>query len=132
MKKVLFGVLMMSLLLFNSCKTTEYVQVPIETVRTEYKVQKDSIYLHDSVNVYTEVKGDTVYVNKFKYKIKEIFITDTILKRDSIPVVVEVQKTIQVNKLYSWQKALMWIGGVGVVILLIIILNKLKIWKLLS
>ena len=132
MRKFLFGILMMSLLLFNSCKTTEYVQVPIETVRTEYKVQKDSIYLHDSVNVYTEVKGDTVYVNKFKYKIKEIFITDTILKRDSIPVVVEVQKTIQVNKLYSWQKALMWIGGVGVVILLIIILNKLKIWKLLS
>lgn len=131
MRRFLFGILTMFLLLFSGCKTVEYVKVPVETIKTEYKVQKDSIYLHDSVNVYTEVKGDTVYVNKLKYKIKEIFITDTLLKRDSIPVIVEVQKTVEVNKLYSWQKALMWIGGVGVVILLMIILNKLKIWKLL-
>ena len=122
---------MMSLLLFSGCKSVEYVKVPVETVKTEYKVKKDSIYLHDSINVYTELKGDTVYITKLNYKIKEVFRVDTMLKRDSIPVVVEVQKTVEVNKLYSWQKILMWAGGVGLLILLGIGINKFKIWKLL-
>lgn len=118
-------------LLLSGCKTTEYIKVPVETVRTEYKVQKDSIYLHDSINVYTETKGDTVYITKLKYKIKETFKTDTVLKRDSIPVIVEVEKVVEVNKLHSWQKTLMWIGGVGLLVLLGIGINKFKIWKLL-
>lgn len=131
MKRFLLGILMMSLLLFSGCKSVEYVKVPVETVKTEYKVKKDSIYLHDSINVYTELKGDTVYITKLNYKIKEVFRVDTMLKRDSIPVVVEVQKTVEVNKLYSWQKILMWAGGVGLLILLGIGINKFKIWKLL-
>ena len=131
MKRFLLGILMMSLLLFSGCKSVEYVKVPVETVKTEYKVKKDSIYLHDSINVYTELKGDTVYITKLNYKIKEVFRVDTMLKRDSIPVVVEVQKTVEVNKLYSWQKILMWTGGVGLLILLGIGINKFKIWKLL-
>lgn len=118
-------------LLLSGCKTTEYIKVPVETVRTEYKVQKDSIYLHDSINVYTETKGDTVYITKLKYKIKETFKTDTVLKRDSIPVIVEVEKVVEVNKLHSWQKTLMWIGGVGLLVLLGMGINKFKIWKLL-
>ena len=118
-------------LLLSGCKTTEYIKVPVETIRTEYKVQKDSIYLHDSINVYTETKGDTVYITKLKYKIKETFKTDTVLKRDSIPVIVEVEKVVEVNKLHSWQKTLMWIGGVGVLVLLGFVINKFKIWKLL-
>ena len=131
MKRFLLGILMMSLLLFSGCKSVEYVKVPVETVKTEYKVKKDSVYLHDSINVYTELKGDTVYITKLNYKIKEVFRVDTMLKRDSIPVVVEVQKTVEVNKLYSWQKILMWTGGVGLLILLGIGINKFKIWKLL-
>lgn len=118
-------------LLLSGCKTTEYIKVPVETIRTEYKVQKDSVYLHDSINVYTETKGDTVYITKLKYKIKETFKTDTVLKRDSIPVIVEVEKVVEVNKLHSWQKTLMWVGGVGLLVLLGIGINKFKIWKLL-
>ena len=131
MKRYLLGIILMFTLLLSGCKTTEYIKVPVETVRTEYKVQKDSIYLHDSINVYTETKGDTVYITKLKYKIKETFKTDTMLKRDSIPVIVEVEKVVEVNKLHSWQKTLMWIGGVGLLVLLGIGINKFKIWKLL-
>lgn len=131
MKRYLLGIILMFTLLLSGCKTTEYIKVPVETVRTEYKVQKDSIYLHDSINVYTETKGDTVYITKLKYKIKETFKTDTVLKRDSIPVIVEVEKVVEVNKLHSWQKTLMWIGGVGLLVLLGIGINKFKIWKLL-
>ena len=131
MKRYLLGIILMFTLLLSGCKTTEYIKVPVETIRTEYKVQKDSIYLHDSINVYIETKGDTVYITKLKYKIKETFKTDTILKRDSIPVIVEVEKVVEVNKLHSWQKTLMWIGGVGLLVLLGIGLYKFKIWKLL-
>ena len=131
MKRYLLGIILMFTLLLSGCKTTEYIKIPVETVRTEYKVQKDSIYLHDSINVYTETKGDTVYITKLKYKIKETFKTDTVLKRDSIPVIVEVEKVVEVNKLHSWQKTLMWIGGVGLLVLLGIGINKFKIWKLL-
>lgn len=131
MKKYILGIILMFSLLLSGCKTIEYVKIPVETIRTEYKVQKDSIYLHDSINVYTETKGDTVYITKLKYRIKETFKTDTILKRDSIPVIVEVEKVVEVNKLHSWQKSLMWIGGVGLLVLLGIGINKFKIWKLL-
>ena len=131
MKRYLLGIILMFTLLLSGCKTTEYIKVPVETIRTEYKVQKDSIYLHDSINVYTETKGDTVYITKLKYKIKETFKTDTVLKRDSIPVIVEVEKVVEVNKLHSWQKTLMWLGGVGLLVLLGIGINKFKIWKLL-
>ena len=131
MKRYLLGIILMFTLLLSGCKTTEYIKVPVETIRTEYKVQKDSVYLHDSINVYTETKGDTVYITKLKYKIKETFKTDTVLKRDSIPVIVEVEKVVEVNKLHSWQKTLMWIGGVGVLVLLGFVINKFKIWKLL-
>jgi len=48
------------------------------------------------------MKGDTVYVNKFKYKTREVFVKDTVLKTDSIPVIVEVVKTVTTNKLYTW------------------------------
>ena len=131
MKRYLLGIILMFTLLLSGCKTTEYIKVPVETIRTEYKVQKDSIYLHDSINVYTETKGDTVYITKLKYKIKETFKTDTVLKRDSIPVIVEVEKVVEVNKLHSWQKTLIWVGGVGLLVLLGFVLNKFKIWKLL-
>lgn len=131
MKRYLLGIILMFTLLLSGCKTTEYIKVPVETIRTEYKVQKDSIYLHDSINVYTETKGDTVYITKLKYKIKETFKTDTVLKRDSIPVIVEVEKVVEVNKLHSWQKTLMQMGGVGLLVLLGIGINKFKIWKLL-
>ena len=113
------------------CKQTEYVEVPVETVKIEYKVKKDSIYLRDSINVFTEVKGDTVYYTKVKYQLKEVVKNDTVLKIDSIPVVIEIPKAVEVNRLYTWQKALMYLGGVGVILLLGFIINKIKIWKLL-
>ncbi len=131
MNRYLLGIALIFTLLFSSCKTTEYVEVPVETIKTEYKVKKDSVYLHDSVSVYKETKGDTVYITKWKFKIRESFKTDTILKKDSIPVIVKVEKIVEVNKLNFWQKSLMWIGGVGLLVLLGIGINKFKIWKLL-
>ena len=130
-RNFIIGILFSSMFIFTGCKSVEYVSVPVETIKTEYKVKKDSIYLHDSINVYTQVKGDTVYINTLKYKVKNTFKTDTIIKQDTIPKIVEVTKVKEVNKLYPWQKALMIIGGAGLFIFVGLILNRLKIWKLL-
>jgi len=131
MKNILIIIVLGFILMFSSCKQTEYIEVPVETIKTEYIVKKDSVYLRDSINVFTEVKGDTVYINKIKYQLKESVKTDTIMKTDSIPVIVEVKKYIEVNKLYTWQRLLMYLGGVGILMLIAFILSKIKIWKLL-
>lgn len=131
MKKILIFISLSFILLFSSCKQTEYIEVPVETIKTEYIVKKDSVYLRDSINVFTEVRGDTVYINKIKYQLKESVRTDTIMKTDSIPVVVKVKEYVKVNELYTWQRLLMYLGGVGIAVLIGFILSKIKIWKLL-
>lgn len=122
--------LMLSL---NSCKTKEYIEVPVEVekVKIEYVHKLDSVYLHDSISTYIIQRGDTVFIDRYKFKVREVYRTDTIHKIDSIPQIVTVNKVTEVNKLYSWQKTLMWIGGVGIVGLLMFLIGKLGIWKLL-
>lgn len=132
-KVIILSLLMGLLFTVSSCKTKEYIEVPVEVekVRTEYIHKLDSVYLHDSISTYIVQKGDTVFVDRYKYKIKEVYKTDTIHRVDSIPKIVTVNKVVEVNKLYSWQKSLMWIGGVGIIGLLIFLIGKLGIWKLL-
>lgn len=122
--------LMLSL---NSCKTKEYIEVPVEVekIKIEYVHKLDSVYLHDSISTYIIQRGDTVFIDRYKFKVREVYRTDTIHKIDSIPQIVTINKVTEVNKLYSWQKTLMWIGGVGIVGLLMFLIGKLGIWKLL-
>lgn len=129
MYKFILVILLSLCLSFVGCKTVEYV--PVEKVKTEYIHNIDSVYLHDSINTYILQKGDTVFITKYKQKIKEVYKTDTICKTDTIPFITTVEKVVEVNKLYRWQKALMYIGGVGLLTLIGFILKKLKIWKLL-
>lgn len=132
-KVIILSLLMGLLFTVSSCKTKEYIEVPVEVekVKTEYIHKRDSVYLHDSISTYIVQKGDTVFVDRYKYKIKEVYKTDTIHRVDSIPKIVTVNKVVEVNKLYPWQKSLMWIGGVGIIGLLIFLIGKLGIWKLL-
>jgi len=88
--------------IFNSCKTIQYV--PIETIRTEKEyinlIRIDSIYMKDSI--YIRALNDTVFIDKYQYIYRNIYIADTvsILKVDSIPypVKVEVDKIIYKRK----------------------------------
>lgn len=128
LKHITLVIIILSLV---SCKTTKYITVPVETVKTEYITKKDSIYIHDSIDTYKELKGDTLYVNKIKYRTQVIVKTDTVIKTDSIPVTVEIPKIVEVNKIEVWQKVLMYTGGVGILLLIGMLLYKFKIWKLL-
>ncbi len=71
-----------------SCRSIQYV--PVETVKTEYRdrveKQRDSIYFADTIRIVE--KGDTtiIYKDRYRYLYKDRFLTDTVIKRDSIPV----------------------------------------------
>jgi hypothetical protein len=100
--------------------TTIEKEVPIEIVKTEYVsvVKYDSIYVQDTSDRY--VSNDTVYIKETKNLYKYKYLTDTIIKNDSIQVPVYVNTTVtetkEVNNLYWWQKFLMCLGLAGLAI----------------
>lgn len=127
MRKILIVIL---LLLLASCGTVKYIEkeVPVETIKTEYINQyyKDSVFIHDSIDRY--ISGDTVHIYEYKYIYKYLNHTDTILKTDSIPVIIET-KTVEVkevNKLKWYQTALMWLGVILGTVGAYKIIRKLK------
>ena len=111
-KKLILKTLFLLLFLTTivSCTTTKIIEVPIETIKTEYieQVKYDSIYSKDSI--YIMQKGDTIYNNKVQYLYKYKYLRDTINITDTIPKIVTVKDTQYINQLYAWQKILIVIG----------------------
>ena len=110
-----------------SCTKTEYITV--EKVRTDTtyitKHQRDSIWLHDSIQV-TE-KGDTVRIEKWHTKYVEKQVHDTLYqsKTDSIPVPYPVIKEVE-KPLTKTQRGLMLAGFLAIVGVVIFAAMKLK------
>ncbi len=112
MKRLLYVLVILMLLagVFSSCRT-QYI--PVETVKTEYRVRDsirhDSIYQQDSV--YVLVKGDTIYQYRYKYLNKYQYLnrTDTVIKIDSVQVPYPVEK-----QLSRWQSIKQDIGGIAI------------------
>ena len=100
-------------LLMCSCKTIEYVPVVEKEVHHDSiyftKVQRDSVWLHDSIAV--KERGDTIKIEKWhtKYIEREVHDTTYVAKVDSIPVPYEVIKYVE-KKLSKTQKGLMTLG----------------------
>lgn len=97
----------------SSCTTTKYVTVPeyhTDTVMVN-KVQKDSVFLHDSTYVYE--KGDTFYMERWhtKYVLKELHDTTYISKRDTIPAPYPVEKEVPAE-LTWWQQTRLHIANI--------------------
>ena len=107
-----------------SCKTKEYVTVPVLHTDTLRVVQhhRDSIYLHDSTFVREYVQGDTVRVvtemwhTKFRDRLK----TDTVYRSrtDSVPVPYPVVKEVK-KPLTLIEKGLMGTGIAALTAILI-------------
>lgn len=97
---ITLAMLAVMLVMLTGCRSVKYV--PVTEYRDRYVsktdsfIKTDSVYLHDSVTVFT--KGDTVYIAKTRYKDRLRFVyntkTDTVAVHDSIPypVKVEVEK----------------------------------------
>lgn len=112
MKKLIYTILFIMLgLVLIGCKA-KTVYVPVESVKTEYRdrLERDSIYVRDSI-VITK-NGDTIHIFQYKYIYKDKLIRDTINKTDSIAVPFPVVEIKEVNRLHTWQIVLMCLGGV--------------------
>ena len=107
--KILFFLLFLTIVI--SCKTTtKVVEIPVETIKTEYieQIKYDSIYHKDSI--YIMQKGDTIYNNKVQYLYKYKYLRDTINITDTIPKIITIKDTQYRNQLYTWQKLLIIVG----------------------
>lgn len=104
----------------SSCSTTKYVPVPEYHTDTLIvsKVEKDSIYVHDSTIV---EKGDSIIkIEHWHTKYVDREVHDTIYKSriDSISYPVEIVTTELVERpLHWWEKGLMWTGGLALLVL---------------
>ena len=128
MLSVTFIALAIALMLaFSGCTTTRYVPVEHHTTDTliQTKVQKDSVWLHDSIHV-TE-RGDTIRIERWHTKYIEREVHDTLYQsvRDSIPVPYEVIKEVPA-KLSSLQTGLMVSGLFAILALILVVVFKLK------
>ena len=106
MKKVLIILICASLAAACSPRIIENVRTQIEY---RDRIQRNSLYVHDSIYVYQHQKNDTVYMDKYvyKYAFKDRFIHDTtyIAHHDTTTVVKEVPAKltkIQQTKLDSY------------------------------
>lgn len=124
MKKLLLAILLGILL--SGCAATKYVEVPVDRVKIEYRdrVSVDTLYRNDSTII--REKGDTVFLEKYKYiyRVKEL--RDTVNVTDTVTVVKPVEVTKEVNKLHNWQIVLMTLGAFAIVILLYGVIKWIK------
>lgn len=106
-----FFLLLWALLWLTGCKQVQYV--PVETVRLDsiYLTQtlRDSIYKYDSI--YVRDKGDTVFVDRYKYMFIDKVRVDTMVsvRVDTLAVPYPVEK-----KLTRWERVKMETGGVAI------------------
>ena len=106
-------IILLTLLCLVSCKTekvvTEYIEVPKVSIVEKHDTLRDSVNTIDSVLVYQ--RGDTVFLEKIRYKYRDRVIkknsstTDTITVVQEVPVVKEVEK-----KMSRWQKMEIYMG----------------------
>ena len=131
-------------LALTSCRTVKYIDrtvvdsteiaVPITNTKIEYRDRflYDSIYVHDSI--FTFIKGDTVYISKNKETNRLVNKDNTIIKTDTIKVPVEITKTVtkteiqikEVNRLYWWQKGLIYLGLIVLISGIVFLIIKIK------
>ena len=114
-------------LLLLSCNTTRTIEVPVETIKKEYiyDTKIDSIIIRDSIDRW--YRNDTTYIYKertsFKYKTR----LDTIIRIDTIPKVLTIEKEVKINNIYWYQKLLMWIGSLSLILLIFYLCKKFKL-----
>lgn len=102
----------LAVLSLASCKQVQYV--PVETVRLDSiyltQMQRDSILRYDSV--YVADKGDTVWLEKYKYVYRDRWRTDTLVsvRTDTVSVPVPVER-----ELTRWERVKIEAGGYAIV-----------------
>ena len=103
------------------CKSQErVVTVYRHTTDTliQTKVERDSIYAHDSI--YVRDRGDTVWIERWHTRWRERLLADTVYvaKCDTLTRTETITKYRE-KELSWWQKARLWIGNVVLIALFV-------------
>lgn len=119
--KIIFALL--AVFALTGCKP-QIQYIPFEINRTEYKnkLLRDSVYMYDSV--FVKEKGDTVWLEKYKYIYRDKLRRDSIFKTDSIQVPYPVEIEKEVNRLTSFQSFQIWCGRILLILLIFYICIK--------
>lgn len=120
---------LLAVLSLAACKQVQYV--PVETVRLDsiYLTQtlRDSIVRYDSV--YVRDKGDTLYVERWKYLYRDKVRVDTMVsvRVDTLAVPYPVEK-----RLTRWEQFRLDVGGYALfaVVVVILIVVGYMVYKL--
>lgn len=103
MKRILIILICASLAAACSPRIYEKVRTQIEY---RDRIQRDSLYVHDSIYVREHAKNDTVYIDKYlyKYAYKDRYVHDTtyIAHHDTTTVVKEVPAKL--TKVQQWKQ----------------------------
>lgn len=130
---VMIVLLLLLLLLCCSCTKrvyeTQYVEQPVYL----HDTLRSTIYSHDTTivkdSVFFAINGDTIVRERYN-TIERIKVAhDTIMRFVEKPVEVvrekNVEKQVEVNRIYWWKKFLMWMGGLVVVMICIILVRRM-------
>jgi len=117
------AVLLAVVSVLGSCTTTKYVEVPKVHTDTLYvsKMQKDSIYLHDSIFVNQWQSGDTIYQTRDRWHTawRDRLVADTVLHlvTDTVAKPYPVIQEKKVEKALTWwQRFRMMLGDIAIII----------------
>ena len=112
--------ILVCLILLCGCQGTREVvrEVPVHDTTYIAKVQHDSTYIdrwHEVIR-----KGDTVYDTKVINKYRDRTVHDTVKVVEEIPVEVETERVVEVEKpLSSWQRFLLLAGKIALILVAI-------------
>ena len=110
-----------------SCTKTEYITVEKVRNDTTYinKVQRDSVWLHDST--FVKVAGDTVLIERWHTVWQNHTAHDTVYKArvDSVPVPYPVVKEVE-RKRSTLENGLLGVGILSLMAIIVFIAWKIK------
>ena len=117
--------------ILSGCTTTKYVPVISHSTDTliQTRTQYDSIYMSDSIYISDFVRTDTVFrtVERWHTQYRDRWRHDTIYqaRHDTIPQPYPVTEYVE-KPLGWWQKCLIWIGIIALMVVIVFVVLKLK------
>lgn len=122
---IIFVAFFIFVITFQGCGTIEKIEY-VTKYDTCYvsKEAKDSVYLKDSIYVYT--KADTVYFTKYKEKVRYITKIDTVFKASVDTLIQNSIEYKEIEKKRPARDCFSIFGIAGILVIIGIMLYKLK------
>ena len=107
--------------MISSCKVQDCIPETIvrDSIRVEQKL--DSIYLYEKDSIFIKEKADTVFIEKYITRYKDVLKVE----RDTIYQENKVVEVKEVKYIPTFVKVMAWIGGALTLLLLIWVVLKL-------